>query len=332
VIKLLAESNGWQSTLAVSTARRRAAMLATARRFFESRNVLEVEVPSISQYTVSDPNIESVRAVLRQDAGRIRYLQSSPEYFMKRLLCGGFPDIYSICRVYRDGEAGRRHQPEFTMVEWYRKGFELREMIDESCAFVVQLLDRASLNEMPLTLEYRDAVRERAGVDPVAAPCSSLADACGADDRLRSAIGDDREAWLDLLMSAKVVPTLAKDRLTVIRHYPASQAALARLCPDDSSVADRFEIFLGDMELANGYVELRNAADQESRWLDDLRSRREKGLDAVPLDRTLLDAMNHGLPACSGVAVGFDRLVMLAEGIDDIALVQTFSFEGADSS
>jgi lysyl-tRNA synthetase class 2 len=125
---------------------------------------------------------------------------------------------------------------------------------------------------------------------------------------------------------------LAKDRLTVIRHYPASQAALARLCPDDSSVADRFEIFLGDMELANGYVELRNAADQESRWLDDLRSRREKGLDAVPLDRTLLDAMNHGLPACSGVAVGFDRLVMLAEGIDDIALVQTFSFEGADSS
>jgi lysyl-tRNA synthetase class 2 len=218
------------------------------------------------------------------------------------------------------------------MVEWYRKGFELKDMIDESCAFVMQLLDRASLKDMPETFEYRDAIRERAGVDPVAAPCSLLADACGADDSLRKAIGDDRNAWLDFLMSAKVAPTLAKDRLTVIRHYPASQAALARLCPDDSSVADRFEIFLGDMELANGYVELRNAADQESRWLDDLRSRREKGLDAVPLDRTLLDAMNHGLPACSGVAVGFDRLVMLAEGIDDIALVQTFSFEGADSS
>ncbi|MEQ9561146.1 MAG: EF-P lysine aminoacylase EpmA [Woeseiaceae bacterium] len=327
-----AVSDGWQPTIAVSTARRRAAMLANARRFFESRNVLEVDVPSISLCTVSDPNIESIRAILRRDKGRIRYLQTSPEYFMKRLLCSGFPDIYSIGRVYRDGEAGRRHQPEFTMVEWYRREYELEEMIDESCAFVTQLLDRESLDVTPVIIEYLDAVRERAGIDPLAAPCSSLADACGADDRLRNAIGDNRDAWLDLLVSTKVVPTLAIDRLTVIRHYPASQAALARLCPEDSSIADRFEVFLGNMELANGYVELRDAAEQERRWQEDLRVRRERGLDAVPLDARLLAALRHGLPACSGVAVGFDRLVMLAEGADDIARVQSFSFEDAEPS
>ena len=324
--------DGWQPTIAVSTARRRAAMLAKARHFFESRNILEVDVPSISLCTVSDPNIESIRAILRQDKGRVRYLQTSPEYFMKRLLCSGFPDIYSIGRVYRDGEAGRRHQPEFTMVEWYRRDFELEEMIDESCTFVSQLLERESLAVTPVILEYLDAVREHAGIDPLAAPCSSLADACSADDSLRNALGDNRDAWLDLLVSTKVVPTLAKDRLTVIRHYPASQAALARLCPEDSSIADRFEVFLGNMELANGYVELRDAAEQERRWQEDLRARRERGLDAVPLDDRLLAALRHGLPACSGVAAGFDRLVMLAEGADDIARVQSFSFEGTEPS
>jgi lysyl-tRNA synthetase class 2 len=332
VNKAQPEPGGWQPSIAVSTARRRAAMLASARHFFESRNILEVEVPSISQYAVSDPNIESIQVLLRQDKGCNRYLQTSPEYFMKRLLCDEFPDIYSICRVYRDGEAGRRHQPEFTMVEWYRREFGLRKMIDESCAFVSQLLGREPLQATPETCEYYDAIRQLAGIDPITTPCMSLADACDADDRLRGVIRDDRDAWLDLLMSRKVIPAFANDRLTVVRHYPASQAALARVCPMNSSVCDRFEVFLGDMELANGYVELRDAKEQESRWQNDLRIRREKGLDVVPLDSNLIVAMNHGLPACAGVAVGFDRLVMLAEGVNDISRVQSFNFEGADLS
>lgn len=302
-------------------------MLANARRFFESRNVLEVELPSISHCTVSDSNIESIRVLLRRDSVGNHYLQTSPEYFMKRLLCNKFPDIYSICKVFRDGEAGRRHQPEFTMVEWYRLNFELQDMIDECCSFIAQIVDRIELKSTPEIYDYADAFEKFAGIDPLRAGCSTLADACNADHRLRGALGDDRDAWLDLLMTRKVIPALAKDRLTVIQHYPASQAALARLCPEDSLVADRFEVFLADMELANGYVELRDATEQHARWQSDLRLRKQKGLDAVPLDDKLLDAMRHGLPACAGVAVGFDRLVMLDQNVDNIARVQSFAFE-----
>lgn len=317
----------WKPGCTLSTARRRAAMLASAREFFRVRDVLEVEVPSLSSCTVSDPNIESIRATLRQDPGKLAYLQTSPEYFMKRLLCSGFPDIYSIGKVFRDGESGRRHQPEFTMVEWYRLGFELPEIIEDCCAFIVQLLDNGDLKSGPDYLDFADAMMRFAGIDPFLAGPAALADACDADTRLRRVLGDDRDAWLDLLLTLKVIPSLATDRLTVIRHYPASQAALARRCPAKASLADRFEVFRGDLELANGYVELRNAGELQERWQRDLERRKEKGKDAVPLDNRLLDAQRHGLPACAGVAVGFDRLVMLRENADDIAQVQTFGFE-----
>jgi lysyl-tRNA synthetase class 2 len=260
------------------------------------------------------------------------YLQTSPEYFMKRLLCSGFPDIYSIGKVFRDGESGRRHQPEFTMVEWYRLGFGMQDMIDECCAFIVRLVDRRELNSGPDIIDYADAFARFAGIDPFRARPSVLADACDADDRLREVLGDDRDAWLDLLMTQKVIPALATDRLSVIRHYPASQGALARICPGDASLADRFEVFFADLELANGYVELRDAGEQRERWQRDLRLRKIQGKDAVPQDDRLLEAMQHGLPACAGVAVGFDRLVMLDENVDDIAQVQSFVFEDSPQS
>jgi lysyl-tRNA synthetase class 2 len=227
-------------------------MLAAARDFFAARDVLEVETPMLGLSAVSDPHIDSVHALLELDKGRHRYLHTSPEYRMKRLLCAGYPDIYSICKVFRDGESGTRHQPEFTMAEWYRKGFGLQDMIRDSCNFITAMLDAQRLPGAADSVSYREAFMRHVGLDPLQADCHALAAAVDADDRLQAALGDHRDDWLDLVMSCKIAPALAKDRLTIIHHYPASQAALARICPDDASLADRFEIFFGEIELANG--------------------------------------------------------------------------------
>jgi elongation factor P--(R)-beta-lysine ligase len=317
----------WQPSCTPATARRRAQMLTVAREFFAARGVLEVETPMLGLSAVSDPNIDSVHALLELDRGRHRYLHTSPEYRMKRLLCAGYPDIYSICKVFRDGEAGKRHQPEFTMAEWYRKGFGLQDMIRDSCDFITQMLDAQWLPGAVESISYREAFIRHAGLDPLQADCSALAVTVDADNRLQATMGDHRDDWLDLVMSRRIAPALAKDRLTVVHHYPASQAMLARICPDDASLADRFEIFLGDIELANGYVELLDADVQWQRWQADQDSRRRKARALLPLDETLIGALRSGMPPCAGVAVGFDRLLMINEQCDDIARVQTFAFE-----
>lgn len=321
------ERRSWQPSCTPATARRRAQMLAAAREFFAARGVLEVETPMLGLSAVSDPNIDNVHAMLELDKGRHRYLHTSPEYRMKRLLCAGYPDIYSICKVFRDGEVGKRHQPEFSMAEWYRKGFGLQEMIRDSCDFITEMLDAQRLPCAAESISYRQAFIRHAGLDPLEADSSVLAAAVDADKRLQSAMGDDRDDWLDLVMSRKVALAFANDRLTVVHHYPASQAALARICPDDSSLADRFEIFFGDIELANGYVEQLDADVQWQRWQADQERRRRKGKALLPLDEVLIDALRSGMPACAGVAVGFDRLLMINEQSEDIARVQTFAFE-----
>lgn len=324
---VMAGHRAWQPTCTLDTARRRAEMLSRARNFFASREVLEVETPLLGLCPVSDPNIDSVRALLQFDRGQHRYLHTSAEYRMKRLLCAGFPDIYSICKVFRDGEAGKRHQPEFTMAEWYRRGFGLQDMIQESCDFISELLDPGRLTQKADSIRYSDLFLRHAGLDPLQADCAAMASAAEADHRLQSVIGDDRDEWLDLVMSRKIAPAMARDRLTVIHHYPASQAALARICPDDAGVADRFEVFFGDIELANGYVELTDAETQWRRWQADQEGRRRKNKPQLPLDDALIGALRSGMPACAGVAVGFDRLLMINEQCDDIAQVQTFAFE-----
>lgn len=248
---------------------------------------------------------------------------------MKRLLCAGFPDIFEIGRVFRDGEAGARHQPEFTLIEWYRLGFGLDDMIEDTLALLARLIDERHLRSPPEVLEYRGAFRDLAGLDPFEAPVAALAGAADADAGLRAALGARRDDWLDLVLATRVAPRFAKDRLTVLRHYPASQAALARLCPADPAVADRFEVFFGDLELANGFVELADAGLQAARFERDQARRRETGLPRRPVDDRLLAALGHGLPACAGVAAGFDRLAMINEMMDDIARVQTFAFEDA---
>jgi len=316
----------WRPSCTVEAARRRADMLGRARAFFAARGVLEVETPILSPAAVSDPHLESVTARLALDPERPRWLRTSPEFALKRLLCAGFPDVYEIGRVFRDGERGARHQPEFTMVEWYRHGFGLAGIVADTVDFVHAVLDTRFAGA-PRTLDYREAFRQHAGLDPVDAPLEALAAAAGADVRLRAALGDRRDDWLDLVLATRVVPCFARDRLTVLRHYPASQAALARICPADASVADRFEVFCGDLELANGFVELADADEQAARFEADQARRAAAGLPTRPVDRRLLAALRHGLPPCAGVAVGFDRLVMLGEMTDDIRSVQTFPFE-----
>lgn len=317
----------WRASSGAAVARRRAVLLERAREFFARREILEVDTPALSQYTTSDPQIDGHR--VESSDGHTFYLQTSPESYMKRLLADGYPDIYAICRVFRDGEVGRQHQPEFTMVEWYRHDFGLFAMATEAVAFVADLLDEPALRDVE-TFDYAAAFEEFAGVDPLGADVDALAVAANADAALRQSLGDDRDAWLDLLLSTRVAEQFSSDTLTVLRHFPASQAALARACPDDASVADRFEIFLGPTELANGFVELGDAAEQRRRIEADLDKRRASGRPAVPVDDALLAALEAGLPACAGVAIGFERLLMIAMNKNDIRDVVTFAYEPDD--
>lgn len=320
----------WRPTSAPGVLERRARMLGLVREFFAARGVIEVETPALTSRGVSDPQIASLTTSLAADGGKTRYLHTSPEYAMKRLLAAGAPDIYQICRVFRDGEIGRLHQPEFTMVEWYRRGATLDDMIAETCAFITAVgeWDRLAIEK----LGYRDVLRVACGIDPLTADAVELAD-CAArttgivSDGLRQAIGTDRTAWLDLLISHVVTPGFAPDRLTVLHHYPAEQAALARLDPADPALAERFEVFFGDIELANGYRELTDATEQRRRFAADGARRRAAGLPVMEPDHALLASLAAGLPECSGVALGFDRLVMTACGLPDIRQAVCFALE-----
>jgi len=299
-------------------------MLQRSRQFFIDQEVMEVDTSALSKFAVTDPHIESLSA--RSAMEPELFLHTSPEYKMKRLLAAGFGDIYQICKVFRDGEQGRYHLPEFTLVEWYRLNFGLQEMIRDTIGFIAATLDRPELASSPMTLSYEDAFRHSANFSPQTVGVAELADYIGADDQLRKAIGNNRDEWLDLVLAERIVPDFARDKLTVIYHYPASQAALARICPDDANVADRFEVFYGSLELANGFVELADAEEQISRFERDRFARRRNNTADHHVDEDFINALRAGLPPCSGVAVGFDRLLMLHEDQDDISAVTSFIY------
>ena len=301
-------------------------MLAAARRFFDARGVLEIDTPVLSRAAVSDPQIDSIRARLDLRPGHDYYLRTSPEFPMKRLLAAGYPDIYEIARVFRDGEAGPRHQPEFTLVEWYRLGLGLDDIMRETVEFARALLEERQPDQPPFYTTYRDAFIAHAALDPFTAGLDELRRVSGADERLVAAMGDRRDDWLDLVLATRVAPAFGGRRLTVLHHYPASQAALARLAPETPEVAERFEVFCGELELANGFVELADAAEQAARFERDQALRKAGGKALRPFDRQLIAALEAGLPACAGVAVGFDRLLMINEGTDDVSDVMSFPF------
>ncbi|MGI9201026.1 MAG: EF-P lysine aminoacylase EpmA [Woeseiaceae bacterium] len=318
----MAHSPNWRPSATVDVARRRADMLARVRDYFLQQKVLAVDTPAISAFASSDPNIDNI-ALLRESTEK--WLHTSPESAMKCLLAAGYPDIYSICRVFRDGEQGPRHLPEFTLLEWYRLGFQLPEIIADTTTLIARCMQQEALAESLEVIDYADAFRRSAGVDVFAASSDELAAAANADDAIRQSLGDDRAAWLDLLLVDRVSPTFAPDRLTVLQHYPRPQAALARACPADEQVADRFEVFYGTLELANGYVELTDAVEQRQRFLKDTKDRQAAGKIATPVDELLLAALQHGMPQCAGVAVGFERLQMIYEKVDHISDVVTFA-------
>ena len=318
----------WKPTATPDVMKRRARMLELARQFFSARSILEVETPALTSHGVTDPHIASLATELAACGEQSYFLQTSPEYAMKRLLASGAPDIYQICKVFRDREIGGVHQPEFTMVEWYRLGMTMDQMIAETCAFI------AEISETPTAAvdkyHYSEIFASACHVDPLDTDATRLADCAGrmidtVTPGLRERIGDDQHAWLDLLMSHVVMPGLPPDRLSVIHHYPADQAALARLDPNEPELAERFEVFLDGIELANGYRELTDADEQRRRFRKDIAIRNAAGLPSMKPDPDLLAALEHGLPECSGVAVGFDRVLMTACGLTHINEAVSFA-------
>jgi lysyl-tRNA synthetase class 2 len=304
----------------------RATMLARCREFFAARGVLEVETPILAQATVTDLHLASLTTRL---AGRPcpYYLQTSPEYAMKRLLAAGSPDLYQICKVFRDGESGALHNPEFTMLEWYRRGLDHHALMDEVEALLATLL-AGRLAHPAERLTYREAFRRELGLDPLAAPLATLA-ALAAERAGATGLGADRDTVLDLLMGAVVGPALGRGRLTFVHDYPASQAALARLVPGTPPVAARFEAYVEGLELCNGFHELADAAEQRRRFEADRAARAARGLPQPPIDERLLAALAAGLPDCAGVAVGLDRVLMLATACSSIREVLTFAIDEA---
>jgi lysyl-tRNA synthetase class 2 len=323
----MAEAHAWRPTASIAALRQRARALRMSRDFFASRHVLEVETPAMVNAPVSDVNLGSAIVNLPGRDAPL-FLHTSPEYAMKRLLAAGSGDIYQICRVYRGAERGRQHNPEFTMLEWYRLGFTLEDLMREVADLARELL--GNLNVPVEFLSYRDAVRRHAGFDPIDADIAELRRAA-QDLGLAAAHAGDagRDELLDLIVGARVGPALGAQGLTFMHRYPASQAALARLDAADSRVALRFELYHRGIELANGYHELASGAEQRARFAADQKSRASRGLPTYALDSHLLAALDAGLPDCAGVALGFDRLLMLAVGTTNIDDVLAFPVECA---
>lgn len=317
----------WRPAADIATLRRRATMLDAARQFFRDRGVLEVQTPVVLSHTVTDVQLES----LQLTGNPPRFLQTSPEYPMKRLLAAGSGDIFQICHAFRAGDRSRLHNPEFTMIEWYRLGFDLSAIMTETAALAGLLLQGAGQVMRPVEfLSYNDAFLRELECNALDAPQDALAarsSECGL--ALQSIASATRDDLLDFLVATQVGPRLGRGKLTCLHHFPASQASLAQLDAQDSRTALRFELYADGIELANGYVELASSSEQQQRFAADRTERGRRGLPQPEMDPGLLAALAHGLPACAGVAMGFDRVAMLALNAPDIDAVMPFPWERA---
>jgi elongation factor P--(R)-beta-lysine ligase len=320
----------WRPTADLARLRLRAEMLARVRGYFVATGALEVETPALVRAAVTDVHLESLRvaddALHGATAG---YLQTSPEYAMKRLLCAGAPDIYQVCKVFRAGERGGRHNPEFTMLEWYRHGLDHHSLMRDVEALIRHVLGPGRTFAASESITYSAAFARRLGLDPLHAPVAAIMQAIEnagtyVPDSMRS--GAARDDVLDLAMGTVVAESFAPDRLTFLYDFPASQAALAQV---RGEVASRFEAFWGPLELANGFHELGSATEQAARFEADLARRRSNAQPVCEADRFFLAALAAGLPPCAGVALGFDRLVMVAADAPRIDDVLAFPYERA---
>jgi lysyl-tRNA synthetase class 2 len=318
----------WRPSASRARLTERATLLARARAFFFARGVLEVDTPLVVNCPVSEPHIHSAAVELGPGTAP-HYLHTSPEYAMKRLLAAGSGDIYQICHVVRGLETGRLHNTEFTLIEWYRVGFSIGQLMDEVEALVRELLGPAAARRASERVSYRDAFQRATQLDPFTASIAALAQAAGPLGLHPATVAPERDEWLELLMGTIVGPQLGRAAFTFVHGYPVSQAALARVDPQDARVAQRFELYCDGIELANGFHELAAVAEQRERFAQDNEQRRRRGLAAAPPDERLLAALEAGLPDCAGVALGFDRTLMLATGAKHIEEVLAFATERA---
>ena len=325
----MSETATWQPSASIPNLLKRAAIMAEIRRFFSDRGVLEVETPCMSQATVTDIHMFPFQTRFvgpGYSQGMDLYLMTSPEYHMKRLLAAGCGPVFQLCRSFRNEEMGRHHNPEFTMLELYRPCYDMYRLINEVDDLLQQVLECQPAE----SLSYQQAFLRHLELDPLSADKTQLREAAAKLDLSNIAdTEEDRDTLLQLLFTMCVEPHNGKDRPTFVYHFPASQASLAQISTEDHRVAERFEVYYKGIELANGFHELTDAREQQQRFEQDNRKRAARGLPQQPIDRNLLDALAAGLPDCSGVAMGVDRVVMLALGAESIGEVIAFTVDSA---
>jgi len=306
-------------------------MLARIRRFFAERSVLEVETPLLSQTIGTDPQLEFFTTqYCLPPSQQTLFLQTSPEFAMKRLLAAGSGSIYQICKAFRNGETGRFHNPEFTLLEWYRVGFNLQQLMNEIAELIGELFNGQLSREVEC-FGYQEVFQRYTGLDPlefdyqrycVYALANQLPEAAAICEY-------DHATWLDFIFSHKVQPQLGSNALCMIYGYPASQSSLARINENDARITERVELFINGVELGNGYYELVDAAEQNQRFDNEIAIRQQKKLPGVVKDWRLIGALEAGLPNCSGVAIGLDRLLMLVSSSSAIHDVLGFAVSRA---
>ena len=313
-------TSNWAPSATLASLRQRATILAAIRDYFAEQDVLEVETPQLSRHGITDVYLQNLECVF-QGPGYPEplslYLQTSPEYAMKRLLCAGSGSIYQIAKAFRDDESGRLHNPEFTLLEWYRVGFDHHQLMDDMQALLSQIVDWQFER-----ISYQQAFQRWLEFDPLSAPLGQIQQIAATQGLGDMALTEqDRDFLLQWLFSERIEPRFAEQKAMFVFDFPASQAALARLSETDNRVAHRFELYYRGIELANGFFELADANEQRQRFEQDNERRIQLGKPPMPLDEALLTALSHGLPSCAGVAMGIDRLVMLAlqkQHIDEV--------------
>jgi elongation factor P--(R)-beta-lysine ligase len=320
--------SNWQPSATLEHLTLRARILSQIREFFSARGVLEVDTPLMCHTSVTDTHIESIPAIFQghsSTAQQTYYLQTSPEYAMKRLLAAGSGAIFQICKAFRQGEVGRLHNPEFTMLEWYRPDYDHHALMNEMDELLQLVLHVPAAERKSYAQIFQDYLQ----IDPHTASLDELSD-CAQQQKLDvQANITDRDTWLQLLLSECIEPHIGKERPIFIYDFPMSQAALARIQPGNPPTASRFEVYMHGIELANGFHELQNVAEQRARFENNCAERLKSNLPAIAIDEHFLAALEHGLPDCAGVALGLDRLVMIAAKCQSIADVLSFNFSKA---
>lgn len=325
-------SNAWQPTCSIESLRLRAKLLQKIRSYFSARDVLEVETPLLSHSCGTDPYLDFFTTTYEYAAQSNKlFLQASPEFAMKRLLCAGSGSIYQICKAFRKGESGRFHNPEFTMLEWYRVGYNLEHLMDDVEDLLVFLSKESLSLSTTEKYSYREVFTNVTGLDPFVFSVEQYSAFVIKHNRAEALTicGHDHNLWLDFIFSHYVQPSLGLSGFCLVYGYPATQSSLARINIENPEIVDRVEVFFKGVELGNGYYELQDAQEQNQRFDNEIQVRQEIGCPLVVKDDRLISALYEGLPDCSGIAIGLDRLLMILTESVSIDDVLSFSIQRA---